>query len=351
MLSIRRTLSCLAVGAFAAAALLRGPVAAADAPVVIHESFPSKVATFWPSFIAQAQGFYTNQGLQVEDLVVDPNVTVATLIGGSVEVSFADSTQLLLALEKGANLVAVGIETDKNPYKLMAPAGIKTLKDLKGKRIGVASAIDVYTYVAREILRKAGLDPEKDVEWIVGGGQNQRLSAIAAGAIQAGFFTPPSDSKLTAQGFNTLAFAPDYFPDLTLSATTVKRDWALAHPDVLRKFLQAQSDAVKWLYAPANHARAVADSAAGDELERRGGRGRVHLLCRQARLSGQCVRDASGARERRQDHAHDRSGQNADGWRRPQIHRRPMVPEMKCRLVGTDARADARALLMECNAC
>jgi ABC-type nitrate/sulfonate/bicarbonate transport system substrate-binding protein len=255
--SIRRTLSCLAVGAFAVTALLRGPVAAADAPVVIHESFPSKVATFWPSFIAQAQGFYTNQGLQVEDLVVDPNVTVATLIGGSVEVSFADSTQLLLALEKGANLVAVGIETDKNPYKLMAPAGIKTLKDLKGKRIGVASAIDVYTYVAHEMLRKAGLDPDKDVEWIVGGGQNQRLSAIVAGAIQAGFFTPPSDSKLAAQGFNTLAFAPDYFPDLTLSATSVKRDWAIAHPDVLRHFLAAQSDAVKWLYVPGNHARAV----------------------------------------------------------------------------------------------
>ena len=180
MLSIRKTLSCLAAGAVAAAALLAGPVAAADAPVVIHESFPSKVATFWPSFVAQAQGFYTGQGLQVEDLVVDPNVTVSTLIGGSVEVSFADSTQLLLALEKGANLVAVGIETDKNPYKLMAPAAIKTLTDLKGKRIGVASAIDIYTYVAREMLRKAGLDPDKDVEWVVGGGQNQRLSAIVA---------------------------------------------------------------------------------------------------------------------------------------------------------------------------
>jgi ABC-type nitrate/sulfonate/bicarbonate transport system substrate-binding protein len=258
MHTVHRILSCLVMCAVAVAALLRGPVAAADAPAVIHESFPSKVATFWPSFIAQAQGFYTNRGLQVEDLVVDPNLTVATLIGGSVEISVADSTQLLLALEKGANLVAVGIETDKNPYKLMAPAAIKTLKDLKGKRIGVASAIDVYTYVAHEMLRKAGLDPDKDVEWIVGGGQNQRLSAIAAGAIQAGFFTPPSDSKLAAQGFNTLAFAPDYFPGLTLSATSVKRDWALAHPDVLRHFLQAQSDAVKWLYVPANHARAVA---------------------------------------------------------------------------------------------
>jgi len=255
--TIRWATFCLVLGTFAVSAALRGTPVAADAPTVIHESFPSKVATFWPTFVAQAEGFYTKQGLQVEDLLVDPNVTVASLIGGSVEVSIADSTQLMLALDKGANLVAVGIETDKNPYKLMGPAAIKSLADLKGKRIGVASAIDVYTYVAREMIRKAGLDPDKDVEWVVGGGQNQRLTAIMGGAIQAGFFTPPSDSKLAALGFNTLAFAPDYFPNLTLSATSVKRDWAVAHPDVLRHFLQAQSDAVKWLYAPANHARAL----------------------------------------------------------------------------------------------
>ena len=57
---------------------------------------------------------------------------------------------------------------------------------MKGKRIGVASAIDVYTYVAKEMIRKAGLDPDRDVEWVVGGGQNQRLTAILGGAIPGG---------------------------------------------------------------------------------------------------------------------------------------------------------------------
>jgi ABC-type nitrate/sulfonate/bicarbonate transport system substrate-binding protein len=223
----------------------------------IRQVFPSKTAAFWPNYVASAEGLYAKQNLEVENIATDPNVMISALLGGSAEAAYADSTQLMLALEKGANIVAVGLQTDRNPYKLMAAPGIKTIADLKGKKIGVASAIDIYTYVLKEVLKKGGLDPEKDVEFIVGGGQNQRLAAIQSNAVQAGWFTPPGDARLAAQGYTSLAFAPDYYPNLTLSATSVRKDWAAAHPDAMKRFLRAQSDAVKWLYNPANKARAI----------------------------------------------------------------------------------------------
>jgi NitT/TauT family transport system substrate-binding protein len=225
--------------------------------IVVRESYPSKVASFWPNYVASTQGFYAKEGLDVQDIIVDPNVTVSTLIGNSVEMSYADSTQLLLALQKGANLVAVGLQTERNPYSLMSSPAVKTLADLKGKRIGAASEIDVYTYVIKQILRKAKVDPDKDVDFVYGGGQNQRLTAAVGGAIQAGLFSPPSDAKLRDLGFNTLAFAPDYAPNLTLSMETVRKDFIEQHPDVLRKVLHAQSEAVKWLNNPANKAQAL----------------------------------------------------------------------------------------------
>jgi len=225
--------------------------------IVLHQSYPSKVASFWPNYVAAAKGFYAKQGLDVQDVIVDPNVTTSVLIGGSVELSYADSTQLLLALQKGANLEAVGLQVERNPYSLMSSPSIKTIADLKGKRIGAAGEIDVYTYVIKQILLKAKLDPDKDVEFVFGGGQNQRLGAVISGAIQAGLFSPPSDAKLRDLGFNTLAFAPDYYPNLTLSVTTARRDWVEQHPDLLRKVLQAQTDAVHWLNNPANKAEAL----------------------------------------------------------------------------------------------
>ncbi|MGH7227157.1 MAG: ABC transporter substrate-binding protein, partial [Gemmataceae bacterium] len=115
----------------------------------------------------------------------------------------------------------------------------------------------IYTYVLKEILRKAHLDPDKDVVWVIGGGQNQRLGAIIGGAIQAGLFSPPADARLKGLGFNTLAFTPDYYPNLTLSAETVSRDWAKQHGDVLRRLLHAQTEAVQWLNDPANKAKAI----------------------------------------------------------------------------------------------
>ena len=223
---------------------------------VIHEAYPSKNAAFWPNFVASARGFYAQEGLDVQEVVIDPNVTVSALLGGSVDISYADSTQLLLALEKGADLVSVGLSTDRQPYKLMAPAAVKTVADLKGRKIGAASAIDIYTYVLKEILRKAQLDPDKDVVWIIGGGQNQRLAAVIGGAIDAGLFSPPSDARLKGLGFNTLAFTPDYYPNLTLSAETVRRDWAQQNGDVLRRILRAEAAAVRWLNDPANKAQA-----------------------------------------------------------------------------------------------
>ena len=139
----------------------------------------------------------------------------------------------------------------------MTPGPIKTFAQLKGQKVGVASAIDIYTYVLHVIFQKHGLNPDKDVDWVVGGGQNQRLSAIIGGAIQGGLFTPPSDARLTGMGFNTLAFTPDYFPNLTLSQQTVRADWAQQHPDVVHKLLVAQQQAVQWLNNPANKAQAI----------------------------------------------------------------------------------------------
>jgi ABC-type nitrate/sulfonate/bicarbonate transport system substrate-binding protein len=58
----------------------------ASAPVAIHEAFPSKNAAFWPNFVATSLGLYAKEGVEVRPVIVDPNVTVSALMGGSVEI-------------------------------------------------------------------------------------------------------------------------------------------------------------------------------------------------------------------------------------------------------------------------
>ena len=225
--------------------------------IVVREAVPSKAAGFWPNYVAAAEGFYAKEGLDFKLFVMDPNITVSALIGNGVEIAYADSTQLLYALEKHADLVAFGLSSDRQPYRLMAGPSIKTVAQLKGKKIGITSDIDVYTYVIKEILRAGKLDPDKDVQWVIGGNQNRRLAAIISGAIDAGLFSPPSDARLRDQGFNGLAFTPDLFPNLALSTEAARRNWAQQHGDVLRRVLRAEAEAVRWLNDPANKARAM----------------------------------------------------------------------------------------------
>ena len=165
---------------------------------------------------------------------------------------------LMQAIEAGADLVAFGKGMDPAPYSLMAKKELKSIADLKGKSISLADAGDVYTEATKEIIRKGGLDPEKDINFRYGGNSNQRMAALVAGAVDAVPLIPPQDRMMTDQGFNSLAYYPDYFPNLTLSLSAVARPWASKNPEIMKSFMRAQKAAITWLYDPANKSEAIA---------------------------------------------------------------------------------------------
>ncbi|HLI27132.1 MAG TPA: ABC transporter substrate-binding protein [Chloroflexota bacterium] len=211
----------------------------------------------WPEFVAQAKGFYAREGLTIDTLVVDVRALIPSLIGGSFEISFASATDLVLAIDRGANLVAVGSGLDRAPYALITPPTLRTFADLKGKRVGATTPNDAYTVVIRDILSKNGLDPDHDVEFLYGGSSNQRVAALQSGGLDAALVLPPQERELTERGFHALANTLDYYPNLQLSLTAVRRDWAEEHADVLRRYLRAQAAASRWLNDPANRAEAI----------------------------------------------------------------------------------------------
>ena len=106
-------------------------------------------------------------------------------------------------------------------------------------------------------MRKAGLNPETDVNLRYGGNSNQRMAALVAGAVDAVPLVPPQDKMLLDQGFNSVAFYPDYYPKLALSTTAVSRAWANKNEDTVRAFMRAQANAIKWLYDPSNKDEAL----------------------------------------------------------------------------------------------
>jgi ABC-type nitrate/sulfonate/bicarbonate transport system substrate-binding protein len=233
-----------------------GYVPARAAATTVVYAVPSFTAIGWPDYIAREQGFFAGQGLDVQITLLDGQAIVPALLGGSVDIALGNTTGFILAADRGASIVSVGFGAENSPYHIMAAPGITSFKDLKGKKIGVNSEqIDVYTSIIKQLLKKNGLDPDTDVD-LLPAGQNQRVSAITAGAIQAGLFTLPADAELASRGFTSLAYIPDVVPNISTSVIMVRRDWAESH-DTVARFLRARGEADRWLNDPANKARAM----------------------------------------------------------------------------------------------
>ena len=228
----------------------------ADGITTIQTVTMSITGTHWREFVAEAQGYYADEGLKVEETVVKPNITVDSLLSGSAQIAFGDAGTAFQADERGADLALVGQGMDKQNYSLITAKDVTSVADLKGKTVGASAEIDVYTQVLKDILSDNGVDPA-DVNFVFGQGSNDRVGALQGGAIQGSLLPPPADARLEAEGYNVLAQTKDIIPEMTQSATIVSRKWAEENPDTVKAYLKAISSATDWLNDPANKDAAI----------------------------------------------------------------------------------------------
>ena len=212
--------------------------------------------THWREIVAQAKGFFKDEGLDIEETVANPQISVDAVISGDVQIGFSDTAKSIQATEKGADLEIVASGMDKANYAFVGGIGINSIQDLKGKTIAAAGATDVYTQVIFDILKNAGVDPS-EVNFTYGQNSNDRAAALQGGAIQGALIPPPADHRLEAAGLKILARTADLVPFLSLSSTVVQKSWAADHGDIIKKYIKAIAKATDWLYDPANKDEAI----------------------------------------------------------------------------------------------
>jgi hypothetical protein len=108
--------------------LIAPAIARAADLLLIHEAINSLTAVQWPDFISRAQGFNEQQGLNVDIVLTQPESMIGALLGGSTEIALPNATGLALSVDKGANIVAVGIGADNIPYHFIAPTAVFSVK-------------------------------------------------------------------------------------------------------------------------------------------------------------------------------------------------------------------------------
>ncbi len=164
-----------------------------------------------PFKVAQLKGFYREEGLDVEMILIRGAVGVQALIGGSVDYS-SSSGAVIAAGVRGLGLKLVFIVASKPAFDFVSRPAIRSIDQLKGKVVGISSRGGAVDLLTRLILKQNGLTPNKDATFLVVGSQEELMIALRAGLISAALLSPPRQFILYHEGFNQLAYSGDYLP-------------------------------------------------------------------------------------------------------------------------------------------
>src|SRR5436190_5347176 len=187
--------------------------------------------------VAQKKGFFKDENIDAEIIRMNPNVAITALATGDI-----DYCQLFGAVVGGAiaglpvRIVAGFL--DNWPMTLIAQPEYKSLKELKGKTLGISSFGATPDVGARMMLKQAGLEPEKDIKVLALGSDAARLTALKQRFVDVVVISPPADAQMEKQGYRILARAYELFnfPYLGLGTYTRK---IKEKPDEIRRVIKA----------------------------------------------------------------------------------------------------------------
>ncbi len=180
-----------------------------------------------------------------------PNVAISQLLNGDIDVYGEAVTGGVAAAGQGIPLIDFAVLQPRQDYVFIARPNIKSLADLKGKKIGVQDTTGVNYAQALIVLQKAGIDV-KDVSIIAAGGQSSRLPALVAGRVDATMLSHSAQIKLAPDGYNVLYDFTKESANLYDDNAFATKNWLAQHQALAVEFNKAILQSFKWFNDPAS---------------------------------------------------------------------------------------------------
>lgn len=255
-LTRRRFLEMLAVAGGAAVVGCAPP--APQSLTKVPVGIVSLHAGYWPFYVSKRKGMWQENGLEVETTVTQTVVTaVQSAAAGNTVLTFVTADNVIAAIEKGADLVAIFGGENSNAYSLIVQPSITSYEQLRGKSIGVSALNSGDAFFVQQMAEKAGLKAGKDFDMVQAGGTPERYAALKSNAIAGALLTQPFDFKILKEGFKRLGVSNEARKYYAWSPVWVRKSWAQSNEDTIVRSLKAMRKAHIWLYDPKNKNEAI----------------------------------------------------------------------------------------------
>jgi NitT/TauT family transport system substrate-binding protein len=201
-------------------------------------------------WVAEEAGIFEKYNIQPHlILITSGSKMVQAMLGGDLPLAGAAGNAAVDAALAGADIVMIGALAKVPAFYIMASPEIKSIEDLRGKAVGVTRFGSSTDFTIRYLLRKHGLNPDRDVTMIQAGDLFAAAAMLKSKAIVAAPFSSPTNLRAQEAGARVLmnmGEAGIYFPH---DAWMARRSFINANEDLIRRFMKGYSEGVAKLFS------------------------------------------------------------------------------------------------------
>ena len=188
--------------------------------------------------VARDRGYFREEGLDVQLIVMPSAIGTQALIGGNVKFSTIGGAALFPML-RGAPLRFLFTTFNRPMFWLYAKPEIRSIEALRGKKVGVSSLGSGPDSLLRDLLKKHAMEGGRDVVILPMGSGTARFLALQAGSVDAAMLSIPSNFMSSDAGYRELvSFIDQEWVELQGSVVSTEQVMT-AEPLLVEKFLRA----------------------------------------------------------------------------------------------------------------
>ena len=205
----------------------------------VNVAIPCYCFQYVPFFIAKDRGYYREEDLDVQLVVMGGGIGLRALIAGNVELAATGEPAVLSAYLSGARLQILFSSYYRPLLWLYADPKFKSVADLKGRKIAVSSIGSASDTLTRDVLKKRGIEGGREVTMLALGSPEARYMALKTGNVDAAVLSEGSKFIADEAGLRELIsyLKEDVF--LLSGSVGAREAFIKSDQPLIEKFLRA----------------------------------------------------------------------------------------------------------------
>ena len=156
----------------------------------------------------QGRGIFKKHGLDVDLVQLAGAVQTSALVAGEIDY-LTGITGPLVAAARGLPFKGIMVTHDRTLFWLIANPDIRRAEDLIGKTVAVDRLATLQDIVARDLIKRKGVNPDQ-VTYIQTGSVSNSVQSLSQGSVAAAVLSLPHNVVMVQKGYREIASAPEF---------------------------------------------------------------------------------------------------------------------------------------------